>query len=299
MSAWIAVPPLSLPVDGGTGSEAETLFLDRAERAGLRDADPQLVAEICCRLDGMPLAIELAAARSSSLGADGLLDGLDDRLRLLRSGPAGRHESLRAVLDWSHALLSDEERTAFRRLGAFVGAFDVEAVVAVAGQEDATTASDLVGRLTDKSLLEHVPDPGGSRWRMLETVHAYAREELEASGEAEPVRLRHRGWAAARAVELEQQLDHGKAWMGAFDGVSDDLRTALHVPDDGKGERYRLAFSLAHLSYARGFLVEARHHFESAVRSAPDDADRGRRAPGVSRCRLRGDARGAGLPHAD
>ena len=123
----VPLSPLGLTAstDGGDESEAARLFTDRAGRA---DADPAVVAEICRRVDGMPLAIELAAARSSSLGLDGLLAGLDDHLRMLsRSGPTGdRHGSLRTVIEWSHQLLDDSERAAFRRLGVFVGAFDLE-----------------------------------------------------------------------------------------------------------------------------------------------------------------------------
>jgi predicted ATPase len=123
----IVVPPLSLVGDasgGAEGSEAETLFLERA-RAADPDfaADPELIGRICARLDGMPLAIELAAARSASLGADGLLAGLDDHLRLVSGGRSAteRHRSLRAVIDWSHDLLDEEERKAFRRLAVFSG----------------------------------------------------------------------------------------------------------------------------------------------------------------------------------
>ena len=167
----VPLSPLGLTrsADGGDESEAARLFTDRAGRA---DADPAVVAEICRRVDGMPLAIELAAARSSSLGLDGLLAGLDDHLRMLSgSSPTGdRHGSLRTVIDWSHQLLDDAERAAFRRLGVFVGAFDLAAAAAVAAHGDAATASDLIGRLADKSLLTHVRTPSGSRWQMLDTV---------------------------------------------------------------------------------------------------------------------------------
>src|SRR5205823_2236290 len=111
--------------------------------AGAFDNDAALVAQICSRLDGMPLAIELAAARSASLGVDGLATGLDDHLRLLSSsGPAGRHRSLRAVIDWSHDLLDAEERVLFRRLSVFAGAFNLTAATTVAADGDATRALD-------------------------------------------------------------------------------------------------------------------------------------------------------------
>jgi predicted ATPase/DNA-binding CsgD family transcriptional regulator len=270
----VALPPLGLTAltDGGDGSEAAQLFTDRAGRA---DADPAVVAEICRRVDGMPLAIELAAARSSSLGLDGLLAGLDDHLRMLsRSSPmADRHGSMRTVIDWSHQLLDDTERAAFRRLGVFVGAFDLSAAATVASDGDTAAASDLIGRLADKSLLVHVRHTSGSRWQMLDTVHAYAHEQLETSGEADEVRGRHHSWATATARQLEQSLDVA-GWQERFDAVAGDLRSALRTPRSlSTGtDAFDLALSLGHLTYARRFLVEASHHFEAAVARAPDEA---------------------------
>ena len=266
--------PLGLTAltEGGDESEAARLFTDRA---GQTDADPALVAEICRRVDGMPLAIELAAARSSSLGLDGLLAGLDDHLRMLsRSSPTGdRHGSLRTVIEWSHQLLDDSERAAFRRLGVFVGAFDLSAAAAIAGDVDTAGASDLIGRLADKSLLVHVRQASGSRWQMLDTVHAYAHEQLEASDEADDVRGRHHSWATATARQLERSLDV-TGWQERFDAVAGDLRSALRTPRSlsTDSDAFDLALSLGHLTYARRFLVEASHHFEAAVARAPDAA---------------------------
>jgi predicted ATPase/DNA-binding CsgD family transcriptional regulator len=270
----VPLSPLGLTAltDSGDESEAARLFADRAGRA---DADPAVVGEICRRVDGMPLAIELAAARSSSLGLDGLLAGLDDHLRMLsRSGSAGdRHGSLRTVIDWSHQLLDDAERETFRRLGVFVGAFDLGAAAAIATDGDTALASDLIGRLTDKSLLVHVRHASGSRWQLLDTVHAYAHEQLEASGEADGVRSRHHAWATATARHLEQSLD-STDWQERFDAVAGDLRSALRAPRSlsAGSDAFDLALSLGHLTYARRFLVEASHHFEAAVARAPDAA---------------------------
>ena len=121
----VELAPLGLTPIGPDSSEAEALFIDRAGLATGFDASSPLISEICCRLDGMPLAIELAAARSRSLGLDGLLAGLDDHLRVLsRSGADyDRHSSMRTVIDWSHELLDGEERAMFRRLGIFAGIF--------------------------------------------------------------------------------------------------------------------------------------------------------------------------------
>jgi predicted ATPase/DNA-binding CsgD family transcriptional regulator len=273
-----SVPPLGLTAaaDGATGSEAELLFVDRATGVAV-DGDRSQVGEICRRLDGMPLAIELAAARSGSLGVDGLLAGLDDHLRLLSSasGPANRHRSLRAVIDWSHDLLDGDERVLFRRLGVFAGAFDLGSANAVAARGEAAMASDVVGRLADKSLLVHGRDAAGSRWRMLETVHAYAREQLEASGEREDIEQRHLQWAAATARELEVAVDGDTSWQGRFDAVADDLRAALGAArrrPETDGTEFGLSLALGHLTYARRFIAEARDHYHAAVARAPDEA---------------------------
>ncbi len=227
----------------------------------------------------MPLAIELAAARSSSLGLDGLLAGLDDHLRVL-SRPGlhdDRHSSMRTVVEWSHELLDDEERAMFRRLAVFAGPFDLGSAAAVASGGDVATASDLIGRLADKSLLARGQDGARSRWRMLDTVRAYATEQLDASDDAAEVHLLHLSWAASTAREIEQLLGDDLEWQDRFDSVSDDLRSALQRPStDGDGTDFALALALGRLSYARRFLVEARDHLEDAVVRAPDQASAAR-----------------------
>jgi predicted ATPase/DNA-binding CsgD family transcriptional regulator len=271
----LSVRPLAVTTEGESGSEAELLFLDRAGAVGGAE-EAVSIGEICRRLDGMPLAIELAAARSTSLGLDGLLAGLDDHLRLLSRSSAAddRHGSIRTVIDWSHELLDDDERTLFRRLARFTGAFDLASAATVAGDGEVAATSDVIGRLTDKSLLVHSRDAHGSRWRMLETVHAYAREQLEQSGEEPDVRRRHLHWATATAREIEGSLAASPDWKSRFDAVADDLRAALGTEESGSGTRvgYDLALSLGHLTYARRFFVEARDHLEVALALAPDEA---------------------------
>ena len=269
----VTVPPMSLVANGtagAAGSEAEALFIDRA-----RVNDPDfaaaraVVSKVCTRLDGVPLAIELAAARSASLGVDGLLAGLDDHLRLLAGsrGAHERHRSLRAVIDWSHDLLDDDERAMFRRLGAFVGAFDLDAAAAVWPDSNRGMVADLVGRLTDKSLLTLHRGPEGSRWQMLETIRAYALDRLAASGEEATVNDAHLRWAAAVSSDLERRAETGPNWRGAFDAVAGDLRAALaRNPDPQTTEvSHQLARSLGHLAYARRFMVEAREHYQAAA----------------------------------
>jgi predicted ATPase/DNA-binding CsgD family transcriptional regulator len=272
----VPIRPLSLAddLDDAAGSEAAVLFLDRA-RAVAPDfaADRSAVAELCARLDGMPLAIELAAARSASLGMAGLRSGLDDRLRLLAGGRGAdaRHHSLRAVIGWSHDMLDDDERAVFRRLGVFVGGFDLDAASAIASDGDTAALADLVGRLADKSLLASANGQGG-RWRMLETVRAYALEQLAASGEEAATRERQLRWAAETAAGLEGSAEADQEWRAGFDQVADDLRAALGAAagagPDGLG--HRLAGSLGHLVYARRFLVEALGHYRAAAARAPD-----------------------------
>jgi predicted ATPase/DNA-binding CsgD family transcriptional regulator len=277
----LPVGPMSLVAaeTGGTaGSEAELLFLDRARAAdpGFA-ADPAAVGELCARLDGMPLAIELAAARSASLGAEGLLAGLDDHLRLLAGGRGGdeRHRSLRAVINWSHDLLDEPERVLFRQLGVFAGGFDLDAAAAVADADRAAVA-DLIGRLADKSLLVRRRGADASRWQMLATIRAFALDKLAAVGEEAPVRERHLRWAAATAADLERQLEAGQPWREGFDTVADDLRVALASSSAGPGPdgvTRRLARGLGHLAYARRFLVEARGHYEAAATHAAGPAE--------------------------
>lgn len=256
----VRVGPLPL------ASHAEALFTDRA-RAADPDfaAGPAAVAEICARLDGMPLAIELAAARSAALGADGVLAALDDRLRLLAGGRGAdaRHRSLRAVLTWSHDLLDAEERALFRRLAVFAGAFDLAAVLAVAPGTGAGAAADVLGRLVDKSLAGRA---GPARWRLLETVRAFAAEQLALSGEEADARSLHLAWSSGVAAELAARDGDVRA---EFDTAADDLRAALTAAPADAGEvAHGLARSLGRLAYRRRFPREAHGHFLDAAERA-------------------------------
>ena len=273
----VTVPPLSL-VAGDAGSEAALLFIDRACAVDSGFVPAAAVDELCARLEGVPLAIELAAARSASLGLDGLLAGLDDRLRLLAGGRGAdpRHRSLRTVIGWSHDLLDDAERAMFRRLGVFVGGFDLDAACAISADGKRAATADVIGRLADKSLLVAAHGSGSGRWRMLDPVRAYALEQLTASGEEPAVRERHLRWAAQTASALDQRAQEASGsfqaeWRPGFDAVADDLRAALGAgagpePD---GMRHRLARSLGHLAYAHRYLAEARGHFGRAAGLAP------------------------------
>jgi predicted ATPase/DNA-binding CsgD family transcriptional regulator len=296
----VRVPPLSLvsaDTGGPPGSEAEALFLDRATAADPDFVDEHgLVGALCTRLDGMPLAIELAAARIASLGLDGLLAGLADHLQLLAGGRGAdhRHRSLRDVIDWSHDLLDDAERALFRRLGVFSGGFDLDGAAAVTA-DDRGSVADLIGRLADKSLLVHTRDGARSRWRLLESVRAYALGKLDAAGEEPDARNRHLGWATVIAEELERRIAAGRPWRGEFEAVADDLRAALASAPPGPGPdaaAHRLGRALGHLSYARGFMVEGGQHYRSTAARAPDDAAAAadlRLAADVALANMRGD----------
>ncbi|MDT7764280.1 MAG: hypothetical protein QOC63_3700 [Mycobacterium sp.] len=200
------VPSLSLR------DEAIALFTDRARHArpafSLTDDNAAVVAEICTRLDGLPLAIELAAARVRALSPAEILDSLHDRFRLLTGGArtaVRRQQTLRASVDWSHALLTEPERVLFRRLAVFMGGFDFDAAQAVAGGGDVERYQvlDQLTLLVDKSLV--VTDDTGerTRYRLLETVRQYALEKLGESGEADAVRARHRDHYTAMAALLD------------------------------------------------------------------------------------------------
>ena len=205
------VPSLSL------AGEAVELFVDRARHArpDFTVTDDDLtVLEICRRLDGMPLALELAAARVRALTVSEILDGLRDRFRLLTGGArtsVRRQQTLQASVDWSHALLTDPERLVFRRLGVFVGGFDLDAAEAVVGDASLRRYQvlDLLALLVDKSLVVAENPSGRTRYRLMETVRQYALEKLGESGEAAEVRNRHRDHYGATAMLLEEPLTEG------------------------------------------------------------------------------------------
>ena len=200
------VPSLSLT------DEAVELFTDRARRARsdfeISDDNAAVVAEICQRLDGLPLAIELAAARVRALSLTEILDSLHDRFRLLTGGArtaVRRQQTLRASVDWSHALLTEPERVLFRRLAVFLGGFDLDAAQAVAGGGDVQRYQvlDQLSLLVDKSLVVAENVRGRTRYRLLETVRQYALEKLGESGEADAVRARHRDHYTTMAALLD------------------------------------------------------------------------------------------------
>ena len=242
----------SLPL----ADEAIELFADRARRGRpnfvVGEDNTALVQEICERLDGMPLAIELAAARVRALSLRQIVDSLHDRFRLLTGGArtaVRRQQTLRASVDWSHTLLTEPERVLFRRLAAFAGGFDLEAAQSVGASSEVERYQlmDQLSLLVDKSLVvafETGTDTGDRmRYRLLETVRQYAQEKLGESGEADEVRTRHRDYYTATAAELESpgysgdellldwaatEIDNLRAAF-AWSRENSDLETALQL----------------------------------------------------------------------
>ncbi|WP_319446277.1 MULTISPECIES: LuxR C-terminal-related transcriptional regulator [unclassified Mycobacterium] len=275
-SIW-RVPSLSL------NDEAVELFVDRARLAkadfALTDENHVVVTEICRRLDGMPLAIELAAARVRSMAPAGILAGLQDRFRLLTGGArtaVRRQQTLRASVDWSHALLTAPERVLFRRLAAFVGGFDAEAAAAVGagGDVQGHQILDLLSLLVDKSLIVAELGPVGSRYRMLETVRQYGLEKLGESGEADEVRVRHRDHYVATAMVLD--TPSGTSYTAGIDAAErelDNLRAAYDwCRESGDLElALTLTSALLPLWLTRGRILEGRQRFAALMESEAFD----------------------------
>jgi predicted ATPase len=219
------------PLDPLPARDAVTMFVERARAAGARLERSSVVNEICQRLDCLPLALELAAARSRLLGADALLARLDQRLPLLTGGRRDapeRHRTLHATIDWSHDLLDHAGKTLLARLSVFAGTFSLEAAEAVCDADVGTLAA-----LADLSLLKPV---GDGRFLMLETIREYAEERLEADGEAQPVRDRHADWFHRLALEAALHLrDQEQArWLDRLEDDLNNIRAALERADDDR-----------------------------------------------------------------
>ncbi len=275
------VPPLSTPA-GPTATNARDLldydavqlFVQRARDAQpgfvLSDANASAVAAICTRLDGMPLAIELAAARVQSLHVDDIAARLEHRFSLLTRGSRvapPRHQTLHALLDWSYELLSAPERALLDRLSVFAGGFDLVAVetVCISPGMDAQTVIDLLLRLVDKSLVVSDAHHEVGRFRLLETVRQYATERLAASGELDAIAEQHAVYFLNRAEAADAAL-RGSSSVTSYvwlERERENLRAGLHWFIAGEQGRsaLRLAAALGWFWYVRGYLSEARTTF--------------------------------------
>ncbi|GAB3262639.1 ATP-binding protein [Kineosporia babensis] len=258
------------PVPGlAVETDAVELFSTRATAGGnpVGHEQTQRVVALCRALDGMALAIELAAARYASLGLDGLELGLADRFRLLTGGRRmdDRHRSLRTTLDWSHALLSPPEQTALRRSSVFADPFPLPAAIAVLQDEllPPERIPAALAALADQSLLIAVPGPDGMRYRVLETVRQYGGELLNETGETEAAHRRHLLWVRSR---LETD------WS---DTLMNEARSALTwacTQPESRAEAFALAITTAELSFRHGRPAESQRRYEQAASLAENDA---------------------------
>jgi len=268
------VPSLSLPageaeaVDDIAAADAVRLFVDRARAQdsgfGLDESSARLVASVCRRLDGIPLALELAAGRLSSMSIRQVSERLDQRFRLLTGGSRGampRQQTLQAAVDWSFSLLSPAEREVLRRLSVFAGGFELEAaeVICAAGDVDVFDVLDLLGSLVSKSLVVADRTPSSVRYRMLETIRQYAAQELlRSGGEAEVLaaRDRHAGYFLRLAEEAAPALaGRGQGiWLRRLDLEWENMRSAAtHLAAEGRTEDVlRLGVWLLGLALSRG-----------------------------------------------
>jgi predicted ATPase/DNA-binding CsgD family transcriptional regulator len=282
-AAW-PVPPLSAPEEAATPAldrlaryEAVRLFVERAAAAqpgfALSASNAGAVAEICRRLDGLPLAIELAAARTRALSPTEVLARLGDAFALLAPGRralAGRHRTLRGVIDWSHELLPDRERVLFRRLAVFAGGWTLAAAEAVCAFDDGAAGAqlrpgeilDLLTRLVDRSLVVAGGAADVSRYRFLETLRQYAWERLGAADEAAVLRARHAEHVLRLVESAETGLtshDHA-GWLDRLEAEHDNVRAALRwSAESGQlGLGLRMAWVLWRFWWVRGYLGEGR-----------------------------------------
>jgi predicted ATPase/Tfp pilus assembly protein PilF len=271
------VPPLELPeltnelsVADLAKNEAVFLFVERARASNpnfiLTKDNASAVADICRRLDGLPLALELAAARVKLLPPQAILTRLADRFKLLTGGPRdlpSRHQALRNTLEWSYSLLNEEEKTLYARLGVFVGGFTLEAAEAICNAEGSLDVLENLASLADNSLLrqEELSD-GEPRFGMLETIRAYALERLTESGELETLRERHARYFGSIVVVqnwLQLTSANALAWINwlerEYDNIRATLAWCLSSPQgiDLGGE---LVFAMEWFWYRRGYFSE-------------------------------------------
>ena len=285
--AW-RVPSLALPDLERLPTAAELVRLGSvrlfAERAA--DAAPGFavdagnarpVAELCVRLDGMPLALELGAARVGMLSPEQILERLRDTLGVLGPGSRAaltRQRTLTATLDWSHELLGADERVLFRRLAVFAGSFGLEGAEQICGRDPLAPDAvlELLGCLVEKSLVSVERDGGPARYRLLETVRQYARERLHETTEREPLEAAHRAWYTDFAAlhDPERAPDLMEDSPRLLDPEHDNLREALRSSLARDPETaLRLAVSLWRYWLVRGYYSEGRRWLDAAVALAP------------------------------
>jgi predicted ATPase/DNA-binding winged helix-turn-helix (wHTH) protein len=295
---WLhRLPSLELPPPSGDISASEALkypavrlFHERAMAAVdgfvVDDANAAAVSEICRRLDGVPLALELAAARTDVFGVRELAAHLDDRFLILTSGrrtALPRHQTLGATLDWSYQLLSEAERTVLRRIGVFTGDFPLAAALAVAAEGGSAEVVDLIGSLVAKSLIAADLRSQVPRYRMLDTTRLYAFEKLKDSGELQPVARRHaecyRAFFGPAEAELETRPR--SEWLEVYAPQINNLRAALDWAFGVGGDPaigVALAVAAVPLWVQLSLIGECRSRVERALAALDGDAAEGLRS---------------------
>jgi len=279
-----SVPPLTLPdprlmppLEVLTQYDAVRLFVERA-RAIKADffvttENAPAVAEICARVDGLPLAIELAAARTRMLPPQKMLERLGNRLKLLKGGARDlptRQQTLRGTIDWSYELLEEEEKTLFGRLSVFWGGRTLEAIEEICDPEGELEPLEGVESLLEKSLLRQEEGVEGEpRFVMLETVHEYAREKLQESGEEQEIKRAHAEYFLALAEEAESQVRGSEAatWLERLEAEHDNMREALSwaLGQEKVELGLRLAGALWRFWWMRSHYSEGRRWLENAL----------------------------------
>jgi predicted ATPase/DNA-binding NarL/FixJ family response regulator len=282
-----AVPPLSVP-DGSDQRppekllqfEAVRLFADRGAAVlpgfGVDAANSLAVAGLCARLEGIPLAIELAAVRLRALSPEQILARLGGRFALLSAGdPADpRHRTLQATLDWSYELLPLPEQAMWQRASVFAGSFDLDAAEAVCAGEGVAAAAvvDLVDQLVAKSILRRSPDGAAARYRMLDTVREYGKQRLREAGHEQARRQRHCDFYARLAGRPDALGPHQLKWIDALNADHENLRAALEygASQVGRAEAgLAMACDLWLYWETRGHLTEGRRHMDALLAQVP------------------------------
>ena len=275
----LTTPDGAAPTSAAALAEVDAcrLFVERARAVQpafeLTDKNAQAVAQLCRRLDGVPLAIELAAARVRTLPVEQIAARLDDRFRLLTGGSravVARHQTLRATIDWSFDLLTEPEKAILRRLSVFAGGASLEAVEAICSGDpvESFEVLDILGRLVEKSLVFTDPTTAEARFRLLETVREYARGRLVEAGEADQTLRRHRDWYLSlvdRAAPSFFQGPEPVEQLRRLDLEHEDIRAALGWCLDQPGEGragLRMAAGLWRYWEIRGYLSEGRRWLE-------------------------------------
>ncbi len=274
-TAW-ATPPLAVPdsdeelsVEAVSRCEAVRFFIDRARAVNPSFAvtmqNVAALSTVCRRLDGVPLALELAAARIRVLSVEQIAERLDDRLRLLTSGLRStlpRHQTMRAAIDWSHDLLTLQERLLWRRLSVFAGSFSLEAAEAVCAHSgvEPFEVLDLLAQLVDKSLVLSEEHLGEKRFRLLDTMRQYALERLREAGEEEAVSRAHLTWYVSFALQAEAELGRQDRalWLDRLALENGNLREAVKwaMEQGALDEAKRICGAIWRYWYLRGQITE-------------------------------------------